>query len=287
MVRSHSPKFVFLCETRQKAEKMRSKRGHLGLQGFEGLDSRALSGGLAFYWHESCIVDIIDKDDRYIDATIRISDSSEQWRMTCVYGEPRLENRHLMWSKLQSMSTVSDLPWLVIGDFNEAMWDFEHFSSTPRPEAQMIAFRDSLEICGLVDLGFSGIPHTYDNRRGGNANVKVRLDRAVATNGWRNLFSLYFVQHLASPCSDHVPLLLRGEPEEPFVGSRCRQYEILWEHDAALPKVIKNAWESFGQVHNLSQLHEALGRTMSTLRTWSRSKFGNITKRAGEVPFPT
>jgi hypothetical protein len=53
------------------------------------------------------------------------------------------------------------------------MWSFEHFSATPRSESQMAAFRDALEVCGLVDLGFSGVPHTYDNKRSGNANVKV------------------------------------------------------------------------------------------------------------------
>ena len=99
-----------------------------------------------------------------------------------MYGEPRVENRHLMWSKLQALSNTSECPWLVIGDFNEALWDFEHMSATPRPEPQMIAFRDTLEICGLVDLGFSGIPFAYDNLRAGAANVKVRLDRATATN---------------------------------------------------------------------------------------------------------
>ena len=48
----------------------------------------------------------------------------------------------------------------------------------------MAAFRDVLADCGLTDLGFVGLPFTYDNGRDGNANVKVRLDRAVA-DWWR------------------------------------------------------------------------------------------------------
>lgn len=60
--------------------------------------------------------------------------------------------------------------------------NFEHMSATPRAESQMIAFRDTLETCGLVDLGFVGVPFTYDNKRAGARNVRVRLDRAVATN---------------------------------------------------------------------------------------------------------
>ena len=133
-----------------------------------------------------------------------------------------LKNCHLMWVKLQSLSTISDLPWLVVGDFNEALWYFEHFSATSRPEAQMIASRDVLEICRLVDLGFASVLHTYDNKKAGNANVKVRLDRAGAAYRWHNMYDSHSVQHLTTPCSDHVPLILKSEPETSLAQSRCR-----------------------------------------------------------------
>ena len=55
--------------------------------------------------------------------------------------------------------------WLLIGDFNEAMWSYEHFSACQRSKRQMAAFRDVLADCGLTDLGFVGSPFTYDNGR--------------------------------------------------------------------------------------------------------------------------
>jgi hypothetical protein len=58
--------------------------------------------------------------------------------------------------------TNSDLPWLVLGDFNEVLWQEEHLSCTPRPTSQMEAFREVLHDCHLTDLGFSGVPYTYD-----------------------------------------------------------------------------------------------------------------------------
>jgi hypothetical protein len=87
-----------------------------------------------------------------------------------------------MWELMRNLKTASDLPWCVMGDFNEAMWSFEHFSASLRPEAQMLAFRETLEVCDLVDLGFMGLPYTYDNKRKGRGNVKVWLDRVVADN---------------------------------------------------------------------------------------------------------
>lgn len=52
----------------------------------------------------------------------------------------------------------------------------------------MAAFRDMLDFCGLMDMGFSGTPWTYDNKKPGSRNVKVRLDRGVASQSWLNRF---------------------------------------------------------------------------------------------------
>ena len=165
--------------------------------------------------------------------------------------------------------------WLVVGDFNEAMWDFEHLSATPRGESQMVAFRDTLEICGLVDLGFVGLQFTYDNKRAGFANVQVRLDRAVATNTWRNLFAFSSVTHVPSPCSDHVALVIKGAANPGSARTKQRRYAVFCERDLMLPEVIKDAWEAVGSVQNVPQLRDALTKTLSSLCLWSK-KFGNV-----------
>jgi hypothetical protein len=54
-----------------------------------------------------------------------------------------------------------------MGDFNEAMWQFEHFSNWKRGERQIEAFREALQACTLHDIGFQGLPWTFDNKRGG------------------------------------------------------------------------------------------------------------------------
>jgi hypothetical protein len=56
------------------------------------MDSEGMSGGLAICWHESLQVDVKEVSARYIDAVVQISDDAPQWRITCVYGEPRVEN---------------------------------------------------------------------------------------------------------------------------------------------------------------------------------------------------
>jgi hypothetical protein len=47
---------------------------------------------------------------------------------------------------------------MMMGDFNEAMWQEEHFSVTARSERLMMDFREVLSHCDLHDVGFVGAP---------------------------------------------------------------------------------------------------------------------------------
>lgn len=257
---------------------MERVRNRLGLKGFDGVSSQGKSGGLALYWDENVTVNIEDVNERWIDAFVKLSDDDPLWRVTFVYGEPRVENRHLMWESLCRLRGNSDLPWLVAGDFNEAMWDFEHLSSTPRPRNQMVAFRECLEVCQLADLGFAGHPFTYDNKCGGRANVQVRLDRAMVDSQWRDQFPECEVAHLTSPCSDHYPIILRCAWETRVRTGKTRRYEVMWERELALPEVVEAAWKSAGAENHRSNISTALRSTLLALHKWSSKKVGNITR---------
>ncbi|CAL5097923.1 unnamed protein product [Urochloa decumbens] len=205
--------------------------------------------------------------------------TSEPWRATFIYGEPRVEDRHRTWEILQRLKTRSNDPWVVVGDFNEVLWQYEHFSETKRGERQMEAFRDTLDMCGLRDIGFAGIPWTYDNKKSGQRNVKVRLDRGVANQDWLDRFPDASVFHLTSPCSDHCPLLVSvlQEPQTQRV-ERQAYYEIMWEREASLDDCVKEAWEREHTAGDLGDINVALKGMMRSLKSWSSEKFGSIRK---------
>ena len=68
---------------------------------------------------------------------------------------------------------------MVLGDFNEILPAEEKQGGLDRPDQQMQNFRDALDFCRLKDLGFHGFPFTWCNRRPGNQNVWIRLDRGL------------------------------------------------------------------------------------------------------------
>lgn len=69
------------------------------------------------------------------------------------------------WYLMRFLRAQSDVPWLCIGDFNEVLSQDEHFSANKREHCQIAAFQEVVQECRFVDLGFSGLPYTWDNRQ--------------------------------------------------------------------------------------------------------------------------
>ena len=76
---------------------------------------------------------------------------------------------------------------VVMGNFNEVLHAHEHDGVGQRSQAQMDAFRDALDTCGLSDIGYSGISWTFDKKVTGGTYTRVRLDNAsqISHRRWR------------------------------------------------------------------------------------------------------
>ena len=99
-----------------------------------------------------------------------------------------------------------------------------------KPKRQMQSFRDALDFCRLKDLGFSGFPFTWCNRRLGAHNVWIQLDRGVATVNWMLQFPSTRVHHLDAYHFDHKPLLLCTDSEFKrfYRKGRPFRFEVMW-----------------------------------------------------------
>jgi hypothetical protein len=131
-----------------------------------------------------------------------------RWRIIGFYGHPEAALRPRSWALLRHLSLVSNIPWLVMGDFNEITRLEEKSSGDDRNATQMVEFRDALLDCSLQDLGFVGAEFTWSNKRDHQELIRVRLDRGVATGTWRHEFPLASIRHLVVSSSDHMGLIM-------------------------------------------------------------------------------
>jgi hypothetical protein len=200
---------LFVMETKIKGKGVESLKSTLGFAGGFAVDSVGLSGGIGIFWSSVVTIEVKSFNKYHIDAIVQLKDNSiPKWRFTGIYGDPRRENRHHTWTLMRRLKGLQNLSWLCVGDFNEIMYNTEHFSEHVRDEWQMSAFCEMVEDCDPQDLGFYGQPFTWDNRQDGRENVKARLDRACGTEELCQLFQVLRVRYVNMVQSDHCMLAI-------------------------------------------------------------------------------
>ena len=78
----------------------------------------------------------------------------------------------------------------------------------------MEQFREVLDECNLLDLGFSRNKFTWSRTYLNGGMVWERLDPAVCTAEWYDLFPSTSVQTLTCVSSDHNPICIQLEEIE-------------------------------------------------------------------------
>ncbi|KAA3488701.1 Exo_endo_phos domain-containing protein [Gossypium australe] len=145
-------------------------------------------GGLSLGWKEGISVMLRSFSHLHIDVEVNKKDGKNQ--------------RKDSWNILRQLKRNCNLPWMVIGDFNEIM------GGCLRDDRQIGAFRDVLEECELHDLGFTGQWFTWERGKLPNNNIREILDRRVENVAWWESFPDYMVNHLQHSFSDHCPILI-------------------------------------------------------------------------------
>jgi hypothetical protein len=131
-----------------------------------------------------------------------------------------------------------------MGDFNEILSISEWFGEVLGSTRRMQDFSAVVNRCGLIDLGFRGIPFTWENRRDGEALIQKRLDRALANAAWLDCFNLCSVSHVVYSYSDHVPLLLHMDANIRHCQPkrRPRKFEEKWSLHPECEAIIQDVW---------------------------------------------
>ncbi|KAL8154887.1 hypothetical protein AgCh_000296 [Apium graveolens] len=185
----YRPSLIFLSETLVKHDTVQKVTKQLGFAGCYAIDVQGHSGGIALLWRNDGAVHITNSCRNFIDFEV----SNEQlgrWGYTGYYGFPERARRMEAWNMLRELSVASELPWCILGDFNDIVSLQEKRGGKQQPRRLMEGFWDAIMDSGLHDLGFTGDIFTWERSRGTDKWVQERLDRGMATQQWRNMFPL-------------------------------------------------------------------------------------------------
>ena len=232
-------------------------------------------GGLVLFWKKSINIEVVDSHRYYIDTIIN-GNTEDAWRFTGFYGEPETHRRSEAWSKLRSLNSRMNIPWICGGDFNEIIRQEEKWGGAFRDHNQMQLFRDVIDECSFMDLGYVGPRFTWAKHYVDGHSIRIRLDQCMATNSWFQKFLGTRVHHLSCMSADHSPLLinLSGLPE--LRRKRCFRFEEMWLSDPSCGETVEEVWNSTRELNPSLAILEKVAKCEKELSWWSKHKLGHV-----------
>lgn len=141
----------------------------------------------------------------------------------------------------------------------------------------MKSFRDFVEDCNLIDIGFVGYEFTWNNKRDGRANIQERLDRALVNTEWQGRFLNTKLNHLEQIGSDHCPLLLDCDFVQRQIKKRFR-FDNRWLANTDCKLLIESFWKTATQGSWWFQINEKIKICRVELLKWKGTTRLNSSK---------
>ncbi|XP_057419187.1 uncharacterized protein LOC130713437 [Lotus japonicus] len=283
LIASQGPDVVFISETKKSSQEMCSMRRSLGLSNLFPLDcagtGRSRAGGLCLLWNDEVEVDIVHASPNHILCMVTHPLSQDPMQVLGIYGFPDEQNKHRTWEMIDRFKPHNPAtPWVCLGDFNDILSPDDKRGGGQVDILRLQNNNQTLSACGLVDAGFNGFRFTWSNKRQEPHTIQERLDYALVNEGWRKLWPVVEVSHLARHKSDHNPILMacyphpRGEKQRRI--HRFRFEEVWLDKVEDCTAIVTVAWSAVDA--GIGQKIADLG---SALDSWGREIFGDIPKK--------
>ena len=166
---------------------------------------------------------------------------------------------------------------MLLGDFNEVLSGEDKYGGRSINHNRALEFKDCLDCCNFLDLGFSGQKYTWSNHRQILDLILERIDRCFANPAWKLLYPKASVTHLTRVYSDHCPILLELSKSPPMARNKPFRFQSMWLLHLEFPKFVKDNWD------HLQPLSSAITNFTREVKKWNVEVFGNLFIRKKKV----
>lgn len=278
LIFTHKPDCLIIVEPRISGRKADNRIKKLQFDFSTKMDAEGFSGGIWVLWNASFgSVTVVNKSKQII--TLLVEDHQKNaWLLSAVYASPNATSRELLWQYIEKCDGLDEVPWVIIGDFNQVLSTEESSTSTARGFNRMTRMNEVIQTRQLIDLGNSGPKYTWTNKRKDGALIRKRLDRAFCNMRWRILFSEAMVRTLPRTHGDHSPLLLNIQGlAPPRRDKRPFRFEAAWLLHPDFQNFLVTNWAQD------TELNEAITEFIEAIKKWNKEIFGNIFERKKRI----
>ena len=226
LAQTHDPAIFVIMETKLRGDRAREITDRLPFDGAIHTDTIGYAGGLWLLWNSDLVeIESLAKTEQEIHVEVKVRSSNLTWIFSAVYASPRSEERIILWENLAKVADLHRLPWVLAGDFNEPLIDKDKFGGKGVSINRSLLFKDCLDKCSMVDLGFAGPRYTWTNKRDFNNLILERIDRFFMNPNWCVLYPEAKITHLPRCHSDHCSVLLETCPGRDFSLTRPFRFQ--------------------------------------------------------------
>ena len=271
MAINHHPSIMVITETRVGGDRAAKIIEDLPFDGSIVTETIGYAGGLWLLWKTDDVdVMLLSTTEQEIHATVKVRNSDPIWLISAIYARPRLSERRILWDNLKVVAQLHNLPWLMLGDFNEVLSSEDKFGGNQVNLNMALQFKDCLDVCNMLDLGFVGPKYTWTNRRPISDLILERIDRCFANPSWRVLYPKATVTHLIRTYSDHCPVLIELFGYTPSGQNKPFRFHTMWLLHPRFPNIVQEAWTAG------KDLQESIMDFVGKAKHCNYNVFGNL-----------
>lgn len=253
---------MFVMETHISGEKAEKISKSLGFDWVERIDAKGFAEGIwALISSNIGNHVVLNRDDQCLTMLIK-EGGDREWVCSVVYASPCTAQKEDLSRHVKRKMVIRDL-----SNYAAPSEKRGGFFSARRGAC----FRERLDQCGLMDLGFKGSPCTYRRAELCVTTTRVRLDRAACNPEWRLMFPEACVQHLPRTSSNHNPILLKVHGTPPPKKDRPSHFQAAWMLHDSVEDVAREAWAG-----GTDTVVEAIDKCTEGAKLFNQNTFGNI-----------
>lgn len=230
-------------ETKFGGSKAKEVTNRLPFDGAIHTETIGFTGGLWLLWNEDKVeIEELAKTIQEIHVKVKVHTPNLSWIFFAIYASPRSEERCILWNNLTKVAELHNKPWILTGDFNELLVQFDKFGGRGVGVSRSLAFKDCLDLCSMVNMGFSGPRYTWTNKWDVSNLILERIERFFMNPDWCVLYPDAKVTHLPRCHSDHCPVLMETLPFRTVHLNRPFRFQEFWLSEMFFLNVVSSAW---------------------------------------------
>ena len=140
----------------------------------------------------------------------------------------------------------------------------------------MQIFREVLDECGFIDIGFKGSPFTWSKHYSSGVSIWERLDGAVVSYDWFVKYPGTQVNHVDNTTSNHKILWIEQSELDLLPKKKLFRFEEMWLGDKGCGEIVEGVWQISYEEMGSTRVIKKVEKCGQALTQWSKDCFGNI-----------